>query len=394
VRTKFPIFETHPELVYLDNAATSQRCAAALEAERQYYTEMNANVHRGLYELSESATTAYEAVRATAAQFLGGVDQRGVVFVRGATEGVNLVAQSYLRPRLQPGDEVLVTALEHHSNFLPWQAACEVAGATLRVVSLKGDGSIDMHDFESQLSERTKLVAVTALSNVLGMSPDFPAMIQAAHKVGAVVLLDLAQWAAHLPCDLPRWNADFAVFSGHKLYGSTGSGVLYGRPEILQAMAPWQLGGGMVETATESGSQFRDIPHRFEAGTPAIAQVLGMGAALRFLMDLGFDAIQAHERPLFELLLKELSALPFVRVLGKPQHAVVSFEVKGVHPHDVAGLLAESNICIRAGHHCCQPLMQALGASAVARVSLGLSNTPTDIERLVQGLSAVYDRFR
>ncbi len=394
MRTDFPIFQTHPELVYLDSASTAQRCAASLEAERAYYTEMNANVHRGLYDLSESATRAYEAVRTTVAEFLGGVDARGVIFTRGTTEGVNLVAQAYLRPLLKAGDEVLVTALEHHSNFLPWQAVCEAAGATLKMVNLQENGALDMADFEQKLSSKTRLVAVTALSNVLGMSPDFSRIIEMAHQVGAVVLLDLAQWAAHAPCEIPKWDADFAVFSSHKLYGSTGAGVLYGRPEILETMAPWQVGGGMVKTVTLAGSTFQKIPHRFEAGTPAIAQVLGMGAALEFLTKTGWNAIQKHEDVLLQKLLGTLKGLPYVKILGEPERAVVSFEMEGVHPHDVAGILAESQVCVRAGHHCCQPLLQSLRVTATVRASLGIYNTELDVERLVRGLEAVYHRFQ
>lgn len=384
----------HP-LVYLDNAASAQKPKAVLDSLISIYSDDYSNVHRGVHTLSQRATDRYEAARETARRFLCAPRKEECVFVRGATEGINLVAHSFVLPRLQPGDEVLVTQMEHHSNLVPWQLVCEQAGATLRWVELKGDGTLDLDQYESLLSERTKIVAAVHISNALGTINPIREMCRLARKKGVPVLVDGAQAAPHAKIDVADLGCDFYVISGHKVFGPTGIGVLWGRHELLSEMRPYQGGGEMITNVTMEKSDFHVPPHRFEAGTPHIAGAVGLAAALDYVESIGHDAIEAHEHRLLEAATKRLGAIDGVDLVGTAAEkaAVVSFTVCGIHPHDIGTILDHEGIAVRAGHHCAQPVMDRYGLPATARASFAFYNTLDEVERLGHGIETVLAMF-
>ncbi|MEZ4417351.1 MAG: cysteine desulfurase [Gemmatimonadota bacterium] len=377
-------------LAYLDNAATTQKPIAVLDAIEHFYRHDNANVHRGLYELSRRATEVYEGARATVAAWIGARDPAEVIWTRGTTEALNLVAHAWGLDQLRPGDELLLSEMEHHSNLVPWQLLARRTGAVLRFLRIAEDGTLDLGALDTLISERTRLVAVAHVSNALGTVHPVRRIADAAHAVGALVVVDGAQGAPHLPVDVSALGADFYALSGHKMLGPTGIGALWGRRELLQAMAPYQGGGDMIETVELEGSTWAALPNKFEAGTPHVAGAVGLAAAIRYLDALGRDAILAHERELLAYALDALSTVPGIRTFGPPElerrSGVVSFQMEGVHPHDVATVLDTRGVAIRAGHHCAQPLMRHLGVPATNRASFYVYNSPADVDRLVEGL--------
>ena len=375
-------------LAYLDSASTTLKPQAVIDAVADVARRQAGNVHRAVHALAEAATEAFEAARAEVAAWLGGgVDE--IVFTSGATASINLVAQTWGRTQLGPGDVVIASALEHHANLVPWQLVCAERGATLRIAPLDADGRVDAAALAAMLDERVKLVAIAHLSNVLGTIAPVREVVAAAHAVGARVLVDGAQAVAHLAVDVRALGCDFYACSAHKVYGPTGTGVLWARRALLDAMPPWQAGGEMVASVDEQGARFREPPQRFEAGTPNIAGVIGLGAAVRWWRAIDAAAREAHERDLHGRLVAGLRALPGVRVLGAPDAAVVSFTVDGVHPHDVATILDGEGVAIRGGHHCAEPLHRRLGVAASARASLGIYSGDEDVEALVSGLARV-----
>ncbi len=398
LRESFPILrqDVHGHrLVYLDNAASAQRPEVVIEAVSECYRTYYANAHRGVHALSEKSTDAYEAARGKVARFIGAPDSHEVVFTRGTTESLNLVAQSYGRPHLRPGDEVLLTEMEHHSNIVPWQLACERTGARVRAAPIGDDGELDVGAMAGLIGERTKVVAVAHVSNALGTVNDIPAIVELTRKRSdAAVVVDGAQAVPHMAVDVAALGCDFYAFSGHKMYGPGGIGVLWGRRDLLATMPPYHGGGAMITRVTFKRTEYAAPPHRFEAGTPAIAPAIGLGVAVEFLESIGLERIERHERELLSHTLGRLGDLPWVRVLGHPGGgpagaAVVSLAVDGAHPHDVATILDEQGIAIRAGHHCAQPLMVRLGVPATVRASFGLYNTHEEVDRLVSGLHEV-----
>ena len=397
-RVDFPILrqKVHGKpLVYLDNAATSQKPRVVLDAMTRYYEEQNANVHRGVHLLSERATKAFEDARLTVARFIGAPDPREVIFVRGTTEAVNLVAQSFGRQRVGPGDEILVTAMEHHSNIVPWQMLCSEKGAKLQVAPITDAGDLDLDALDRLLGPRTRLLAVTQVSNALGTVNPIAEIVRRAHAKGVPVLVDGAQGLPHSGFDVAAAGADFYAFSSHKAYGPTGIGVLWGRRELLEEMPPWQGGGDMILSVSFERTVYNAVPYKFEAGTPAIAEAVGLGAAISYLESLGLSAIAAHERDLLAYAVEELRKVPDVRLVGTPRvrAGVVSFLVGDVHPHDIATVLDRHGVAIRAGHHCAQPLMSRYGVAATARASVGLYNTRDDVDALVRAIHAVREVF-
>ena len=396
VRRDFPALDqlVHGRpLAYLDNGASAQTPQAAIDAIVGFYTRDRSNVHRGAHTLSQRATDAFEAVRRRGQQLLNAADEREVVFVRGTTEGINLVAQTYGRTALQAGDEVLITEMEHHSNIVPWQLVCEEAGATVKVVPVTDVGELDMGAFHRLLSDRTKMVALTHVSNVLGTVNPVKEVIAAAHARGVPVLLDGAQAAPHGRIDVQDLDVDFYTLSGHKLFGPTGIGLLYGKLDRLAAMPPWQGGGSMIKRVSFEGTTYADPPFRFEAGTPGIAEVIGFGAALDYLASLDFDAAIAHELDLLAYATGGLTGIDRVRIVGTSPHkaAVISFVIDGAHPADVGTLLDMDGVAVRTGHHCAQPLMDRFGLPATVRASLAFYNTREDIDALVRGVERVID---
>ena len=397
-RDDFPILATSVRgkpLVYLDNAATTQKPRQVIDALSGYYTSTHANLHRGVHYLSERATAAFEDVRAKVARFVGASSPSEIVFTSGTTAAINLVAQSWGRTTLRPGDEVLVTGMEHHSNLVPWQLLCEQTGATLRAVPVTEAGELDLGEVDRLLGERTRLLAVVHVSNVLGTINPIADLAARARDAGAVTLVDGAQSAPHLPIDVGALGCDFFAFSGHKVYGPTGVGVLYGRSELLEAMPPWQGGGSMIASVALTRSTYAPPPARFEAGTPPIAEVIGLGAALDYVEQIGLDAIGAWEQDLLEHATALVGRVPGVAVVGRPRHraSVLSFTVAGVHPHDVSAVLDDEGVAIRAGHHCAQPLMERLGMPATARASFAFYNSMDDVDALARGLARVREVF-
>ena len=398
VRAEFPILAQEingKPLVYLDNGATSQKPRRVIDTIRHYYENDNANVHRGLHALSERATNDYEGARDAVRQFVNAADRREIIFTRGATEGLNLIAQSWARPRLGPDDEIVVTTMEHHSNIVPWQIVCRQTGARLRVAPIHDSGELDMEQLAAIVNERTKLVAVAHVSNALGTINPVGEIVAMAHDAGAVAVLDGAQAAAHGAIDVRALDCDFYVLSSHKCYGPTGTGVLYGRSEVLEESEPYQGGGDMIRTVSFEESTWNDLPCKFEAGTPNIAGAIGLGAAVGFVTELGLDAIAAHEHDVLGYATEALGDLGGVRIIGTaPDKAgIVSFVVDGVHPHDVGTIADRHGVAIRAGHHCAMPLMRRYGVPATSRASLAVYNTRSDIDALVESLRAVREIF-
>jgi cysteine desulfurase / selenocysteine lyase len=398
IRADFPILgrTVHGKpLAYLDNAATTQKPRAVLDAITSYYTELNANVHRGVHELSERATEAYEASRERVRAYLNAHSTREIVFTRNATEGINLVAHSFARPRLKPGDEVLISAMEHHSNIVPWQLACEATGATLRVAPIDDRGELILEEFERRLTPRTCIVAITHMSNALGTVVPAAEVVRLAHARGIPVLLDASQAAYHMRLDVQALDCDFLVATGHKLYGPTGIGVLYGKAAHFEAMPPFLGGGDMISSVTFERSSWNVLPYKFEAGTPDIAGAIGLHAALDYIDGIGLETIAAYERDLLAYGTRVLEAIDGVRIIGtaRDKASILSFVVAGVHPHDVGTIVDREGVAIRTGHHCAQPVMERFGVPATARASLAMYNTREELDALGRAIHKVLEVF-
>jgi cysteine desulfurase/selenocysteine lyase len=398
LRRDFPLLAPDAEgnrWIYLDNAATTQKPRAVIEALSGFYEHTNANVHRGIYQLSAAATEAYEQARARVAQFIGAADPATCIFTRNATEAINVVAGAWGRQALGPDDAILLSVMEHHSNLVPWQQLAQQRGCRLLHARITDDGMLDEVQFRELLEQRPRVVALTMASNVLGCVTPAAELTRAAHERGAVVLLDAAQAVPHLPIDVAELDCDFLAFSGHKMLGPMGVGVLYGKRERLEAMDPLLFGGEMIRQVWLDRAKWNEIPWKFEAGTPACADAVALGAAIDYLQTVGMHAIARHERYLAQLTVERLGSLPGVTIYGPAQDriGVVSFNLDGVHPHDVAQVLDRHRVAVRAGHHCCQPLMRELGVAATARASFYLYNAPDDIEGLVEGLESVRSLF-
>lgn len=401
VRKDFPILgrEVRPgvPLVYLDSAASSQKPVAVIEAMNDYYRRNHANVHRGIHELSETATNAYEDARRRIARFINAPDAETLIYVRNATEAMNLIAGSWGRTNISAGDEILLTEMEHHANLVPWHMLAEEKGATIRYVPFNEDGTLDLSDLANLLTERTKVFSFTAMSNVFGTITPVKKLVEAAHQVGAIAVVDAAQSVPHMPVDVQELGCDFLAFSGHKMCGPTGIGILYGRRELLEEMPPYMGGGDMIRRVTLEGFTANELPYKFEAGTPAIAEAIGLGAAVDYLCDLGMENVHRHEQHITNYALEALSEIKELRLLGPPaaqKGGVAAFTLTGVHPHDIAQLLDEEGIAIRAGHHCAMPLHRKLGVAATARASFYVHTTMDEVDKLVTGLHRVKKIFR
>jgi len=398
IREDFPILKetvNGKPLVYLDNAATSQKPQAVIDALVSYYMTENSNVHRGVHTLSQKATDAYEGAREKVRQFINAEYDKEIIFVRGTTEGINLVAQTYGRTHVGPGDEIIVTAMEHHSNIVPWQILCEEKGAFLKVVPINDEGELLLDEYENLLSPRTKLVSIVHQSNALGTINPVEQVIELAHSRGIPVLLDGAQAVAHVPIDVTTLGCDFYAFSGHKLYGPTGVGVLYGRAELLDAMPPYQGGGEMIRSVSFEKTLYNVIPNKFEAGTQNIAGSVGLGAAIDYVNGVGMSNIAAYENELLAYGTERLSEIGPVRLIGTARHkgSILSFVMENAHPHDVGTILDAEGIAVRTGHHCAQPLMDRYGVPATVRASLAFYNTREEIDTLVKGIDRVIEVF-
>ncbi len=398
VRADFPILteRVHGKpLVYLDSANTSQKPEAVLKAMDEYYRHANANIHRATHLLSERATALYEGSRAKAATFLNAPNPHTIVLTKGTTDGINLVAQSYGRSTLKAGDEILLTWLEHHSNIVPWQLLAEQTGAVIKVVPINEAGELEMDQFAALLSSRTRILAVGHVSNALGTINPITSMIAQAHAAGAVVLVDGAQAAPHLAIDVQALDCDFYVLSSHKMFGPTGTGVLYGRAELLEKMPPYQGGGDMIASVTFEKTQYNQVPYKFEAGTPNMAGVVGLGAAIDYLAGIDRNLALAHEDAVLEYATAQVRDLPGARIIGEARHktGVLSFMLEGVHPHDAGTILDQQGVAVRTGQHCAQPVMDRFGIPATIRASLGIYNTTEDIDALVRGLHKVRELF-
>jgi cysteine desulfurase/selenocysteine lyase len=398
VRKDFPVLHQmvngHP-LVYLDNGATSQKPQVMIDAVSHYYETYNANIHRGVHFLSENATREYEAARDTVQRFISAADRREIIFVRGTTEGINLVAQAYGRPRLKAGDEIVISTMEHHSNIVPWQMLCQQTGANLKVVPVTDEGEFDFEAYLQLLGPKTRIVATVHLSNSLGTINPVKRIVEAAKAQGAVTLLDGAQAVPHLPVDVQDIGCDFYAFSGHKVFGPTGIGILYGRRELLEAMEPYQGGGDMIRTVSFEGTTYNDLPHKFEAGTPNIVGAIGLATSLDYVSNLGIDAIAAHEDDVVAHASEKVADIPGVRIIGTAakKSGIISFLMDGVHPHDVGTVLDSQGIAIRAGHHCTMPLMERFGVAATSRASFALYNTREEADALAAGIWKVKEMF-
>ncbi len=399
LRADFPALHQqvrgHP-LVYLDNGATSQKPQSVIDTIRHYYERDNSNVHRGVHTLSERATLAYEGVRKKVRNFFNAASIREIIFVRGTTEAINLVAQSYGRPRFSAGDEILITEMEHHSNIVPWQLLCQQTGATLKVVPFNDAGELDVDAYHQLLGPKTRLVAVVHVSNSLGTVNPVAEMIKAAHQFDVPVLVDGAQAVAHRKVDVQALDCDFYTCSAHKLFGPTGTGVLYAKEALLADMEPYQGGGDMISRVSFEKTLYNDLPYKFEAGTPNIAGVIGLGAALDYLDELDMAAIAAHEDELLDYATTQLQSLPGVRLIGTATEkaSILSFCIEGVHPHDISTILDGEGIAIRAGHHCTMPVMTHYGLSATARASFALYNNRADVDALIAGIDKVKEIFQ
>ena len=398
IRREFPALhqKVHGKpLVYLDNAATTQKPKAVIDAVTQFYRSDCSNVHRAVHTLSDRATNAYEAARKTVKQFINARSEREIVFVRGATEAINLVMNSFARPRMKAGGEILISALEHHSNIVPWQLLAEQTGARLVVAPINDDGELMLDEFERCLSPRAIFVAVAHISNALGTVMPVREIVQMAHARNIPVLIDGAQAVAHVGVDVQELDCDFYAFSGHKVFGPTGIGVLYGRENLLDEMPPYQAGGDMIRTVTFEKTTYNELPYKFEAGTPHIAGAIGLGAALEYLKRVGIDRAGAHERELLAYGAELLTAIPGLRMIGtaKEKVGVLSFVLEGVHPHDVGTILDRDGIAVRTGHHCAQPVMQRFGVPATTRASLALYNSKAELDALANGIRRVQKLF-
>jgi cysteine desulfurase / selenocysteine lyase len=399
IRAEYPILnrEVHDRpLVYLDNAATTQKPKVVMEAENHYYEYLNSNIHRGVHQLSQQATDAYEASRESVRALLNAPRTEDIIFTRGTTEAINLVSQSWGRANLKPGDEILVTHMEHHSNIVPWQLICEETGAVLRPIPIDDHGVLDMDAYASMLSPKTKIVGVVHVSNALGTVNPVKEMIEQAHAVGALVLVDGAQAVSHLPVDVQALNCDFYVFSAHKLYGPTGVGALYGRQSLLETMPPWQGGGDMISLVRFSGSKWNHLPYKFEAGTPNIAGGVALKAAIDYVNQIGIDAVAAHEAMLLDYATQRAKAFTGLRIIGEApgKVSILSFVLEGIHPHDIGTILDMEGVAIRTGHHCAMPVMERYKIPATARASFAVYNTFEEVDALFLALERVQKMFR
>jgi len=398
IRADFPILRQRirgKPLIYLDNAATSQKPQVVIDAITRFYSAENANIHRGVHYLSERATVAYDQARERVARFIKARSASEVIFTRGTTDGINLVAQTYGRTSVRAGDDIVITAMEHHSNIVPWQLLCEQNGAALKAAPFNDAGELQIDTFERLLTTRTRLVAIVHVSNALGTINPIKHLITLAHRRGIPVLVDAAQAIPHIPVDVQDLDCDFLVFSGHKVFGPTGVGVLYGREALLENMPPYQGGGDMISTVTLQRSTWAPLPAKFEAGTPMIAEVIGLGAALNYVTDVGLDRIAAHEHDLLSYATDRLRAIEGIRLIGtaREKAAVLGFVIDGVHPHDIGTILDDQGIAIRAGHHCAQPVMDRYGVPATARASFAFYNTHAEVDALAEGLLTVKKVF-
>jgi cysteine desulfurase / selenocysteine lyase len=393
IREDFPILKrlmNGHELAFLDSAASSQKPNQVVAAITNYYQNHHANVHRGMYTLAAEATELFEATRSKVAQFIGAASTKEITFTRNATEAINLVAYSWGEENLKVGDEILISVMEHHANLVPWVRLCEETGAILRTIPIDAEGRLDLRTLDSLLNAKTKLVALSRMSNVLGTINDVAPIFAAANKLGAVTLVDAAQSAPHIATDVNELNCDFLVLSAHKMLGPTGVGILYGREELLNSMPPFLAGGEMIDQVSFDKVTYNELPHKFEAGTPNIAAVVAFSAAIDYLNNLGMDAVQRHEQEITSYALEKLEEFPWLRIYGprdsKDRGAAVSFTIEGIHPHDVSQFLDSSGIAVRAGHHCAQPLMKALGIDATTRASFYIYNTNEEVDRLCEAL--------
>lgn len=395
-RKDFPLLMAQ-DIAYLDNAATAQRPQCVLDTVNRFYCEQNANPLRGLYPLSVAATDAYENARAAVRRFLNAGSTSEIVFTRNTTEGLNLAAYSYGLSHIRAGDEVVVSILEHHSDLLPWQMVCRQTGAALKFLECEPDGSLDLNKAETVITDKTKLVAVTHVSNVIGRVNPIRQLADIAHRHGAVIVVDGAQSTPHIPVDVQALDADFLAFSGHKVYGPMGIGVLYGKRALLEEMPPFLTGGEMIESVTREGAVFAELPHKFEAGTVNAAGAAGLRAAIEYVESVGFDAMHRQELALTQRTLAGMADMPHIHVIGSDRaeehNGIVTFTVEGVHPHDVSEILACDGVDVRAGHHCAQPLLQHLGYSATVRASFAFYNTENEVDRLLQSLSTIRERM-
>ncbi|HJV73743.1 MAG TPA: cysteine desulfurase [Noviherbaspirillum sp.] len=398
-RSDFPVLRETVRgkpLVYLDNAATTQKPQVVIDAEAAFYTHTNANVHRGVHALSQRATDQFEAAREKVRGFINAASTKEIVFVRGTTEAINLVAQSFARPRLSADDNVIVSAMEHHSNIVPWQMTCAQTGAELRVVPVNDAGELDLDMFAKLIGPHTKLVAITHLSNALGTITPVKRIVEMAHAHGVPVLLDGAQAIAHLGVDARALDCDFYAFSGHKIFAPTGIGVLYGKEALLEAMPPYQVGGDMIRSVTFGQTDYNDLPYKFEAGTPNIAGAIGLGVALDYVSSIGIETMAAHEHDLLGYATGLVAGIKGLKIVGtaRDKASILSFTMEGVHPHDIGTILDHDGVAIRAGHHCAMPLMQRFGVSGTARASFSFYNTRAEVDALVAGLLKVQEMFQ
>lgn len=398
IRNDFPILQQeingHP-LVYLDNAASSQKPNQVINAVSEYYLHDNANVHRGVHRLSQRATDAYEGARDKVRAFVNAQSDKEIIFVRGATEAVNLVAQSFVRPKLSPGDEILISHMEHHANIVPWQMLCEQTGAQLKVIPMTEQGELDLSGFDDLLTERTQILAIGHVSNALGTVNPVKQMTAKAHAKGIPVLVDGAQAVPHMAVDVQDLDCDFYVFSGHKMFAPTGIGALYGKQALLEDMPPWQGGGDMILSVSFEQTQYNELPYKFEAGTPNISGAIGLGAAIDYMNMVGISSIAQHEHDLLVAATEKVMALDGVKIIGnaKQKASVLSFMIDGAHPHDVGTIFDQQGLAIRTGHHCAQPVMQFYGIPATARASFAFYNTMDEVDALVLGIKKVQELF-
>ncbi len=398
IRQDFPLLHQEVNgkpLAYLDNAATSQKPTQVIEALDKYYKEDNANIHRGVHTLSERATIDYEQAREKVRSFINANSEKEIIFVRGATEGINLIAQSYGRNKLKTGDEIIISEMEHHSNIVPWQLLCEQTGAILKIIPINDSGELILEEFEKLLSSKTKLVSIAHISNALGTINPIQTIIDRAHEHNAVVIIDGAQATPHTIVDVQALDCDFYVFSGHKLFGPTGIGVLYGKAHLLEAMPPWQGGGDMIKMVSFEKTLYNDLPYKFEAGTPHIAGVIGLGAAIDYVSTTGLEAIAAYEHELLEYATEKTLEVKGLRLIGTAQQktSILSFVIDSIHPHDIGTILDHEGIAIRTGHHCAMPVMTHFNVPATARASFAFYNTFEEVDRLIQALGKAREVF-
>ena len=397
-RQDFPILEQtvrNQSLVYLDNAATAQKPRQVIEVLDGYYRSYNSNIHRGVHTLSELATDAYESAREKVQHFINADSLKEIIFVRGTTEGINLVAQSYGRSKLRAGDEIIISTMEHHSNIVPWQLVCEQTGAVLKVIPINDAGELDMDEYKNLLSERTRIVAIVHVSNALGTINPIAEISALAHAAGAVVIIDGAQAAPHMRLDVAELDCDFYTFSGHKLFGPTGVGVLYGKQALLEDMPPYHGGGDMIKMVTFEKTLYNDLPYKFEAGTPYIAGVIGLGAAVDYVSDVDLDRIQGYEHELLQYATQAAATVPGLRLIGTAAEkaGILSFVVDGIHPHDLGTILDHDGIAVRTGHHCAMPVMERYGIPATARASFAFYNTAEEVDKLITGIDKAKNIF-